>query len=131
LSTHNFQYSNGIFKKLKDYDIKKRPFNGTKETNIGNDVWIGAKSIILNGVKIGNGVIIAAGSVVTKDIPSYTIVGGVPAKIIKKRFDDKIISELIKLEWWNLEPEKLSGINFDNINLAINEIKNIKEKYNE
>lgn len=58
------------------------------ETNIGKDVWIGTKSIIIRGVKIGNGAIVAAGSIVTKDVEAYTIVGGSPAKFIKNRFDD-------------------------------------------
>lgn len=70
---------------------------------IGHDVWIGAHVVILSGVNIGNGAIIAAGAVVTKDVPAYAIVGGVPAKIIKYRFSQEQIAELEKLEWWNLD----------------------------
>lgn len=68
---------------------------------IGNDVWIGAGSIILDGVTIGDGAIVAAGSVVSKDIAPYTIVGGIPAKPIKMRFDDAKIQELLMLKWWD------------------------------
>jgi len=68
---------------------------------IGNDVWIGMKSTIMGGITIGNGAIIAAHSVVTKDVPPYAIVAGVPSKIIKYRFDDDIIEALQKSEWWN------------------------------
>ena len=70
---------------------KKNHYQEFEEIFIGNDVWIGARSIVLDGVKIGNGVIVAAGSVVVKDIPDYAIVGGVPAKIIKYRFNEKEI----------------------------------------
>ena len=78
--------------------------------NIGNDVWIGTNALIVCGRKtitIGNGSIIAAGSVVTKDVPPYTIVGGIPAKPIRKRFDDKTIAELLKLRWWDWDEEKI------------------------
>lgn len=68
---------------------------------IGNDVWIGFEAVILSGVTIGDGSIIGTRAVVTKDVPPYTVVGGIPAKPIKKRFSDKVISELLKLQWWN------------------------------
>ena len=70
------------------------------KTVIGNDVWIGARAMILSGVKIGDGAIVAAGSVVTKDVEPYSIVGGVAAKLIRKRFTDKQIEYLMKLKWW-------------------------------
>lgn len=68
---------------------------------IGNDVWIGSDVLILPGVHIGDGAVIAAGAVVTKDIEPYSIVGGVPAKIIKKRFNDEQIWRLMQIQWWN------------------------------
>ncbi len=74
---------------------------------VGNDVWIGFEALILAGVTIGDGAIIGSRAVVTKDVPPYTIVGGVPAKIIRKRFDDATISELQKLEWWNWPDERI------------------------
>jgi len=69
---------------------------------IGNDVWIGMNATITGGVTVGNGAIIAAHSVVTKDVPPYAIVGGVPAKIIRYRFNDLIISKLERIRWWDL-----------------------------
>lgn len=68
---------------------------------IGNDVWVGAHAVILKGVHIGDGAIVAAGAVVTKDVPPFAIVGGVPAKIIKFRFDQDTINKLTALQWWN------------------------------
>ncbi len=68
---------------------------------VGNDVWIGFESVILSGVTIGDGAIIGARAVVTKDVPPYTIVGGVPAKTIRKRFDDRTIEKLLSLRWWD------------------------------
>ena len=74
---------------------------------IGNDVWIGYEAIIMAGVHVGNGAIIAAHAVVTKDVQPYTIVGGVPARPIRKRFNEEIIQELEKLKWWNWPIEKI------------------------
>ena len=68
---------------------------------IGNDVWIGESAKILSGVTIGDGAIVAAGAVVTKDVPPYAIVGGVPARIIKYRFSDDQIADLLNIKWWN------------------------------
>lgn len=77
---------------------------------IGNDVWIGRESVIMPGVKIGDGAMIAAYSVVVKDVAPYTVVGGNPAKAIRKRFDDALIELLDRLQWWDLAPEKLAQI---------------------
>lgn len=74
---------------------------------IGNDVWIGSKAVILQGVNIGDGSIIAAGAVVTKDVPPFSIVGGTPAKVIRMRFDEKKIEYLLNLKWWDLPREEL------------------------
>lgn len=74
---------------------------------IGNDVWIGAYAVILPGVTIGDGAVIAAGAVVTKDVEDYSIVGGVPAKHIKYRFSKNVIEELKEIQWWNWEREKI------------------------
>lgn len=78
-----------------------------KHTVIGNDVWIGANSIIIQGVKIGNGSIVGAGSVVTKDVGDYEIVAGNPAHLIRKRFEERIIKDLLDSEWWNLSDAML------------------------
>ncbi|WP_058960738.1 Vat family streptogramin A O-acetyltransferase [Type-E symbiont of Plautia stali] len=78
------------------------------DTVIGNDVWIGFDALIMPGVKIGNGAIISSRSVVTSDVPAYTIAGGNPAKIIKKRFPEETIATLEKLAWWNWPVEKIT-----------------------
>lgn len=75
---------------------------------IGNDVWIGAQSIILSGVNIGDGAIIAANSVVTRDVPPYAIVGGVPAKVLKMRFPSDVINEISKLKWWEWDTDTIT-----------------------
>lgn len=74
---------------------------------IGNDVWIGYDAIIMAGVRIGDGAIIGTRAVVTKDVPPYTIIGGVPAKEIRKRFDEDTISRLLELKWWDWEIDKI------------------------
>lgn len=80
------------------------------QVQIGHDVWIGHGAIIVGNVSIGNGVIIGAGSVVTKDVPPFSVVAGVPARIIRKRFNDNIISEIESLQWWNLSEVELDKI---------------------
>lgn len=74
---------------------------------IGNDVWIGYEAIIFAGVTIGDGAIIGSRAVVTKDVPPYGIVGGVPAKLIRKRFSEEIISTLLEIRWWNWSRERI------------------------
>ncbi len=97
--------------------INKNLFDGelaslkeTKRVIVGNDVWIGHNVIILGDVSIGNGAILAAGAVVTKDVAPYTIVAGVPAKPIKKRFSEQIIKEIEALNWWDLSETELEKI---------------------
>lgn len=74
---------------------------------IGNDVWIGYEAVIMAGVHIGDGAIIAARAVVTKDVPPYTIVGGTPAKEIRKRFDAEVIQQLLMLKWWDWSTDEI------------------------
>lgn len=105
LSTHPRLYSeNTIFpyRLLTDFSISE-----TKKTEIGNDVWIGADAKIMDGVTISTGAIIGAGAVVTRDVAAYAVVGGVPAKVLKYRFSDEIISELLDSNWWNLSEKEL------------------------
>lgn len=77
-------------------------------TVVGNDVWIGYEAIIMPGVTVGDGAVIGAKAVVTKDVEPYTIVGGNPARVIRKRFDDEVIELLLKLQWWNWDVEKIT-----------------------
>ncbi|PIP53334.1 hypothetical protein COX08_01545 [Candidatus Beckwithbacteria bacterium CG23_combo_of_CG06-09_8_20_14_all_34_8] len=78
------------------------------DTVIGNDVWIGYDALFMPGVKVGDGAIIAAKSVVTKDVPAYAIVGGNPAKIIRMRFDERIVALLLQLKWWDWDKKKIT-----------------------
>lgn len=82
------------------------------KVSVGNDVWIGERAMVMGGVIIGNGAVVAAGAVVTKDVPPYAVVGGVPAKVIKYRFSPEVIEELEKLQWWSL-PESVLRENID------------------
>jgi len=86
-------------------ELSDLPLKG--DTVIGNDVWIGQQVTVMPGVHIGDGSIIAANSVATKDVPAYNIVGGNPAKIIRKRFDDDLIEYLLKLKWWDWPAKKI------------------------
>ena len=106
-----FSAGRNIFKK----NFASLPFDPYKQTVIGNDVWIGNRALILQGVKIGNGAVIGAGSVVTKDVPDYTIVAGNPAREIRKRFDEDTIDKLNDMRWWDWDEETLKkhGSNFD------------------
>ena len=74
---------------------------------IGNDVWIGYEAVIMSGVTIGDGAIIGARAVVAKDVPPYTIVGGIPAKPIRKRFSDEVVSSLLEIKWWEWSDERI------------------------
>ena len=80
-----------------------------KPVTIGNDVWIGYEAVILAGVTVGDGAVIGARAVVTKDVPPYTIVGGVPAKPIRKRFSEDLIAALLELRWWDWPEERLKA----------------------
>jgi acetyltransferase-like isoleucine patch superfamily enzyme len=119
VSTHPAFYSLG--KQTSITFAEKSHFEEHKNILIGNDVWIGANVIIVDGVSIGDGVIIAAGAVVTSNVPDYAIYGGVPAKLIRYRFDEKTINELLNSKWWDKDVEWLKS-NYK-IFLDINEFR--------
>lgn len=86
----------------------KSYYNEMGNVKIGNDVWIGANAVIFDDVVIGDGAVIAAGAIVTKNVEPYCIVGGVPAKFIKKRFSEDVINKLLSFKWWNRSQEWLA-----------------------
>ena len=88
--------------------MEGKTFPNKGNTEIGNDVWIGYRSLIMPGVRIGDGAIIATASVVTKDIPPYSISGGNPAQLIRMRFDEKTIKKLLQIKWWDWDAEKIA-----------------------
>ncbi len=102
VSTHPAFYANNKhFKTFSD----KMYIEEFDQIIIGNDVWIGDGAVIMNGIAIGDGAVVAARAVVTKDVKPYTIVGGVPAKILKYRFDEKTIERIRKSKWWDRDEE--------------------------
>lgn len=107
LSTYTFP----IFYEEWDLDVHHitDAWDNKGDIVIGNDVWIGYDAIIMSGVKIGDGAIIGTRAIVTKDVPPYTIVGGTPAKVIKKRFHDDTILKLLKIKWWDWPCEKIQS----------------------
>lgn len=90
---------------------------------IGNDVWLGANVVVLRGVTIGDGCIVAANAVVTKDIPPYSIAGGIPARVIRPRVGDDLRAELMALRWWQYSPNQLSGIQYDDPAQAVAQLR--------
>ncbi|WP_153445933.1 CatB-related O-acetyltransferase [Vibrio algicola] len=106
VSTHPFLYEKKHGGYI-DVDIDISDNINTKKVIIENDVWIGANVTILPGVKISNGAIIATGAVVTKDVAAYAIVGGVPAKLIRYRFEPEVIESLLLSQWWSWPKEQI------------------------
>jgi len=106
-STHPVFYSSRSFAGLKfdnNINFDEYSYISTDKKwycEIGNDVWIGEDVRIMNGVIIGDGAVIAAGALVTKDVEPYSVIGGVPAKVIKKRFSDDIINKMLEIKWWD------------------------------
>lgn len=140
MSSHPFQYQKLMFQvgeNFRDKVIYEADVENTNptmvssvpkpgKTVIGNDVWIGHGAFIVNGVTIGDGCIIGGRSVVTKDLPPYSIAVGNPAKVIRLRFSEEIISTLIELRWWDFAPWQLRHIEFNNIERAIVQLKELR-----
>lgn len=104
VSTHPCTFSKATIFPYRIFG-KKSQLTESSEVTIGNDVWIGLNAIILDGVRIGNGVVVAAGSIVTKDVDDYCIVAGVPARVIKRRASLENINDI---SWWDLDDDKLA-----------------------
>lgn len=112
LTVHAFPY-------ISEYGCKDNREERYRKVTIMNDVWIGANSVILPGLKIGNGAVIAANTLVTRNVPDYAVVAGVPSKILRYRFRKEIIEKLLELQWWNLDFEAIK----QNIEIFQNEFK--------
>lgn len=95
------------YNQVSNFPFPTNEIGDKKGITIGNDVWIGLNTIILNGVKIGNGATIAAGAVVTSDVPDYCVVAGVPAKVIKRKCSENEAEDMNKIAWWNWSEDKL------------------------
>ncbi len=105
-------------------------FDRFQTTTIGSDVWIGSMAVVVRGITIGHGSVIGAGSIVTKDVPPYAIVGGSPAKIIRYRFSEDIIERLLASEWWNLPADQLAEIDFVDVEKALKQLEALKSSSN-
>lgn len=106
LSTNSIFYSHQKNEIRGDW-VKSTSFREYKEIEIGNDVWIGEFVTIKGGIKIGDGAIVAARAVVTKDVPPYAIVAGIPARVVKFRFTEETIERLLKIRWWDLNESEI------------------------
>lgn len=128
ISTHPFQFNKNQFSGNKEY-VEASLFEDRSANTIrtipviGNDVWVGTGVIILRGVTIGHGAIIAANSVVTKDVPPYAVVAGSPASIIKYRIPEDVSRKLLELKWWDYDLRSFKGISFSDIYAAVCEIE--------
>ncbi|OGA13627.1 MAG: hypothetical protein A3H32_09190 [Betaproteobacteria bacterium RIFCSPLOWO2_02_FULL_63_19] len=105
VSSHPAFYS--TLKQSQVSFVDEQKFEEFQSIRIGNDVWIGARAIILDGASIGDGAIVAAGAVVAGSVPPYAIVGGVPAKVVRHRFDEAVVAQLLASRWWELSLDTL------------------------
>jgi acetyltransferase-like isoleucine patch superfamily enzyme len=131
LSIHEFQYHPGSFDWVPEYTELERLARTPdmfRQVSIGNDVWTGHNVNVMPGVNVGDGAVLAAGAVVTKDVPPYAIVAGVPAQIKRYRFAEKTIERLLSVKWWELELSELSGLPFRDVERCIGMIEDIRAR---
>ena len=142
LTTHPFTYTNQLFgfdeayrdipfKKKRSAEIAAQPIESFFAADIGNDVWIGTKVVIIGPVKIGNGAVIGAGAIVNKDVPAYAIVVGMPAKVLRYRFDPETISKLETLKWWEFSLSQIRHLEFDDIQACIAQLEKLRNEIQE
>jgi acetyltransferase-like isoleucine patch superfamily enzyme len=131
LSIHEFQYHPRSFDWVPEYNdftrLERTP-DMFQHVTIGNDVWTGHNVNILPGVSVGDGAVIGAGSVVTKDVPPYAIVAGAPAQVRRMRFSERVIDRLLRLRWWDLELSELSGLPFRDVERCLDRIEEIRAR---
>jgi acetyltransferase-like isoleucine patch superfamily enzyme len=131
LSIHEFQYHPRSFDWVAEYNdfqrLERTP-DMFPRVVIGSDVWTGHNVNVMPGVTIGDGVIVAAGAVVTKDVPAYAIVAGVPAEVKRYRFSERVIERLLRLKWWDLELSDLSGLPFRDIERCLDRLEEIRAR---
>ncbi|MGC1777798.1 MAG: DapH/DapD/GlmU-related protein [Xanthobacteraceae bacterium] len=128
-SIHEFQYHPTSYGWVPEYNTIERILrmpDSFKQATIGNDVWIG-NNVNIIGASVGDGAVVAAGAVVTKDVPPYAIVAGVPAEIKRYRFGDKVIERFLRARWWDLELEQLNGLPFSDPERCLDLIDKIRE----
>ena len=107
VTTYPFSVFGGAWEENTPPHLSQLPFKG--DTVVGNDVWLGRECVVMPGVRIGDGAIVAAYSVVTRDVEPYTVVGGNPARVIRRRFDSELTDMLLRLKWWDFAPEALTA----------------------
>ena len=108
------------------------PFrHGKAMCTIGHDIWCGSKAMVMMGVTVGHGAVIAGGAVVTKDVPPYAIVGGNPARIIRMRFDEHIVDRMLASAWWDIKPNLLKDVDVTDPVRALDQIGEIKAAHND
>jgi acetyltransferase-like isoleucine patch superfamily enzyme len=126
LSIHEFQYHPKSFDWVAEYNdfqrLERTP-EMFRRVVIGNDVWTGHNVNVMPGVNVGDGAIIAAGAVVTKDVPPFAIVAGVPAVVKRLRFSERVIERLLRVRWWDLELKELSGLPFADVDRCLDLIE--------
>ena len=131
LSIHEFQYHGKAYDwvdEYNDFDRLQRTSDMFQVVKVGNDVWCGHNVNLMGGVSVGDGAIIAAGAVVTKDVPPYAIVAGVPASIKRLRFSERTIERLLRVKWWELELSELSGLPFRDVDRCLDILETIRAR---
>jgi acetyltransferase-like isoleucine patch superfamily enzyme len=131
LSTNEFQYHPRSFDwvaEYNDFERLARTPDMFQHVTIGSDVWTGHHVNVMPGVNVGHGAVIGAGAVVTRDVPPYAVVAGVPAEIKRLRFSEPVIERLLRLKWWELELSDLTGLPFRDVERCLDRIEEIRER---
>ena len=126
LSTHPMLYKDMPYGPNLPPECRCKYDDENPPCHIGNDVWIGRGAVIMDGLTVGDGAIVATSAIVTKDVPPYAIVGGVPAKLIRYRFPPDIIEALLELRWWDLPVEKIKDLPFNDVPRCVEELRKIR-----